>query len=217
MEAFQRIVYCITWIILWPVFRIFFNIRVHSPSGLLKDIKPPILVVANHMAIIDSWLVPAMFPISCLLFPFHHMGETRNFRSRWLKILKFFGIIKFIYIIFGVIPVVRGLNLERVLEAPARALRSGKTVMIYPEGRRVQEDIVERFKRGAAALHKMTGVPILPVSIRYLKRRGLRRQVIVNFGQPFHIPENLFKEGDIYYKDATEYLRQRILKLYSQM
>lgn len=58
---------------------------------------------------------------------------------------------------------VRGAK-KMLLEAQ-RHLDMGSSVLIFPEGTRSADGVVKRFKDGAFALAKKTGVPILPVVI----------------------------------------------------
>lgn len=51
------------------------------------------------------------------------------------------------------------------LERSAKAIREGKSVLIYAEGTRTTTGSLQPFKRGAFALAAKSGVPIIPVTI----------------------------------------------------
>jgi 1-acyl-sn-glycerol-3-phosphate acyltransferase len=51
------------------------------------------------------------------------------------------------------------------LERSARAIREGKSVLIYAEGTRTTTGALQPFKRGAFALAAKSGVPVIPVTI----------------------------------------------------
>jgi 1-acyl-sn-glycerol-3-phosphate acyltransferase len=52
------------------------------------------------------------------------------------------------------------------LERAAEQVRSGKTVLIFPEGTRGDSDTVGAFKKGGFHLARAANVPILPVGLR---------------------------------------------------
>jgi len=65
---------------------------------------------------------------------------------------------------------------RRSLDAAARRIAAGTSVVVFPEGTRSADDSVRRFKRGSFGLAIQAGVPVVPVSLGGVKRvvpRGL--------------------------------------------
>lgn len=98
---------------------------------------------------------------------------------------------------YGVIPVERSAGakaLRSLVEEGARAIRSGRSVIIYPEGTRVHPGRSPPLKSGFAALYRTLGLPVIPVAVDSgrLWGRGLVHRsgtVTVKIGEP--IPAGL--------------------------
>jgi 1-acyl-sn-glycerol-3-phosphate acyltransferase len=65
------------------------------------------------------------------------------------------------------VPLVRGdaASIEKMLDECRRHLRSGSSVMLFPEGTRSTDGQIKPFKRGAFALAKELGLPIVPIVV----------------------------------------------------
>ncbi len=98
---------------------------------------------------------------------------------------------------YGVIAVERSAGakaLRSLVEEGARATRSGRPVIIYPEGTRVRPGQSPQLKSGFAALYRALGLPVIPIAIdsgRLWGRGFVHRggTVTVKIGQP--IPAGL--------------------------
>jgi 1-acyl-sn-glycerol-3-phosphate acyltransferase len=69
---------------------------------------------------------------------------------------------------YGVIPVERSAGakaLRRLVEEGRRALATGRSVIIYPEGTRVRVGEAPDLRSGFAALYRTLGLPVVPVAI----------------------------------------------------
>ena len=65
---------------------------------------------------------------------------------------------------------------RKSLQAAAQRIRAGTSVVVFPEGTRSPDAEVRSFKRGSFVLALEAGVPVVPVSLRGVKRvvpRGL--------------------------------------------
>ena len=69
---------------------------------------------------------------------------------------------------YGVIPVERSAGaraLRSLVEEGAAAIKSGRPVIIYPEGTRVRPGETPQLKSGFAALYRALGLQIIPVAV----------------------------------------------------
>lgn len=110
------------------------------------------------------------------------------------------------------------------LRAAARILKAGKGVYINPEGTRSPDGKMLPFHPGVGVLAVETGVPLVPVHIsgtfdilRYDKLFPKRGPIKVSFGKPIEMGPYIEKKKttqayDVY-KEVTEELRNRIIKL----
>ena len=136
------------------VSKIFWNIKYLQKENIPQDLAGGLLVVSNHQTYFDPfWL--------CL--PIH-----RKFRfMAWDEALDWFIVGKCIRYL-GAFPVslARGGTRKAMIEA-LRSLRSGATLIIFPEGSRGYSDgKLLPFKTGAARIAVEANIPILPVTIR---------------------------------------------------
>lgn len=190
-------------LIVKPLFRIFFRLHVKGLEHI-KGLTGPLLIISNHKYYLDSFAVGAAAPITTNIHPVRIMGEVQHFFNPALDFLRKIGIIKLIYLIFGVFPAIRGSGLKVALEKPVKILRKQGVVFIHPEGKIARRIEVDKFKRGAAALAIKTRVKILPVA---LKLKG--RNYYIKFGPVFEIPQTIRS-----YAEGANYMRNIILKLY---
>ncbi len=105
----------------------------------------------------------------------------------------------------GMVPVDRGAGSQALIDMTARAnkeIRSGRQLIIFPEGTRRAAGAEPRYKFGVAHLYVEVGVPCVPVALNsglFWPRRALLRlpgTIIVEFLPP--IPPGL--EKDVFFK-----------------
>lgn len=122
----------------------------------LEEIDPSISYIffANHHSLFD---IPAM--LVALPLPFRMLAKASLFK------VPFMG---WYMSRVGYIPVEREdpRRARRSLEEAGEKVRSGTSVLIFPEGTRSPEGVVRRFKRGGFHLAAAADIPLVPVSIR---------------------------------------------------
>ena len=128
---------------------LFWRVSVVNRKGL--DLHNCI-IAANHQSNLDVVWIGSVIPA-------RRRKELYSIGKKKLSFLKY--IVPMLPVIF----VERGGNTLPSLKAAADILRSGKTLVIFPEGTRSRTGEVGEFKTGAAYLAKNLGRPIVPVSI----------------------------------------------------
>ncbi len=136
------------------VSKVFWRIKFSGLENIPQDLPGGLIVAPNHQTYFDPVWV-------CLKI-------KRKFRfMAWDQAFSWFAIGKFIEYV-GAFPV--GLNRRGFIKASRtaiRVLRSGATLIIFPEGEReFSNGNMLPFKSGAVRLAMEAGVPILPVTIR---------------------------------------------------
>jgi 1-acyl-sn-glycerol-3-phosphate acyltransferase len=128
--------------------RTFWRLRV---DGLETLPPPPYIVAANHSSEVDPFILGASLPIRLVFLVSQHLEQ-------------FPLVFKFI-LAFDPVLVRRGLaDVSGVREAIAR-LRGGQTVVVYPEGRVVQDTALGPLHAGLGLIALRAGVPVVPVAI----------------------------------------------------
>jgi 1-acyl-sn-glycerol-3-phosphate acyltransferase len=129
----------------------------HAPAG-------PAVYAANHASALDILVLFGHLPV--------------DFRILYKNSLSWVPLLGWSIRLGGHVPVDRGnpIRALRSLDAAARRMRGGTSLVVFPEGTRSPDGSVRRFKRGSFGLALQAGVPVVPVSLAGVKAvvpRGL--------------------------------------------
>jgi len=111
------------------------------------------IYVSNHQSTID---IPTLF----MAIPV----DVRFVAKRQLGFVPFLGW----YLHLARFPLIDRSNRSKAIasmEAASQQIRSGTSIIVYPEGTRSQDGRILPFKKGSFALALKAGVPICPVAI----------------------------------------------------
>jgi 1-acyl-sn-glycerol-3-phosphate acyltransferase len=153
------------------------KIVVENRANLLPN--QPYVFMANHASSLDIWAVFVAIP-----------RHIRLIAKKQLARIPFFGWVmwagRFIFIDRQ-----NAVAARRSIEAAGQRIRSGDSVLIFPEGTRTRDGSLGPFKKGGFHLALKAGVPIVPVALRgtralmprgsYLLRSGT---ITVILGEP---------------------------------
>lgn len=143
------------------------------------DPRRPYIVMANHASMIDIWAVLLAVPV-----PFRFIAKKQ------LGAIPLFGWAmragRFIFIDRQ-----NAASARRSIAEAARRIKSGQSVVIFPEGTRTRDGRLNAFKKGGFHLALDSGAAIVPVAIhgsRALMPRGsalIRSGTVrVDIGEP---------------------------------
>lgn len=214
------------WIPTRIFFKIFYSYKVEGLENLknlksnnyFDNKKGGVIFAVNHSSELDPIMIPASLPFFSRLMPIFYVSREKNFYINS-------GVKKHIYgglffRLWGAHNVFVGLNnFELALKHHIEILKSGKSLCIFPEGKKTPDGNIGRGKGGASFLAQRTNSTIVPVRIKgfhksCLKRDFLRRKKIeVVFGKPIY-PDDLFSNSKIKnfdeYKQATQKIMETI-------
>lgn len=163
---------------------------------------------ANHLSMFDHWAF-----LYCLPLQFRFAAKSSLFRIPFLGWhLKR----------SGSIPIDRHHPRQtvRALESLRGALRSGVSLVIYPEGGRSWGESVDSFKKGAFLVAMKSRAPIVPVTLIGAHRRLERGSIIIYPGEMEMIihPCLEYREyKDLDLSELAEKVRGIILSSYRQV
>ncbi|WP_084965347.1 lysophospholipid acyltransferase family protein [Thermoactinospora rubra] len=128
--------------------------RPHLSGAAHVPAKGPAILAANHLSVIDSFLLPTLLPRH-VTFTAKNEYFSGNPLSQWFMRLG------------GSLPIDRdsALSAQEMLEGAAELLERGELFGIHPEGTRSPDGRLYRGKVGVAWLALKTGAPVLPVAL----------------------------------------------------
>jgi len=188
------------WIGTW-CFYVSYRLRVWHRERI--PTTGPIVVVANHSAMVDGPLVYGL------------VGRRSSFL---IKQEMFRGPLGWVLPRIGQLAVRRGEVDRAPLLAAVRLLRHGGVVVVFPEGTRGEGEVANA-EQGAAWLARTGGARMLPVAIRGTRRppgsnRRFRPRVDVLVGEPFAVPPG---KGRAVLVAATDEMRNRLAALVTEL
>lgn len=202
------------------VFRLFLGYRVIGQKNL-KNLKPPFIIISNHISALDPFFETAAFPVFSKIIPIKYVAKREIFEKPGIK--------RAFVSAIGGFKVERGVGLEKTLAYPLSVIQNGGVILIFPTGMREKKGRPRKARRGAAYLALKTGVPILPIAIRNAKgikfdpkgfiksmitRRLKRRGLTILIAKPFYLPKDFKYPDDLdRARDITEKVLSNIRKL----
>lgn len=154
------------------IYKLLFRIEIIGLENIPKDKN--FLMVPNHMSYFDPPLLAAFLPADM-----GYMAKASLFKVPILG-----SIIR----AFGAFPVKRSGNDVAAVKTAIRILKEGKSLMIFPEGRRVKTPgVLGEGKSGAAMIAAKSCVGFLPVGIETKYR--FRGKVKVTVGKYIDISQ----------------------------
>jgi len=171
---------------LLPLTRAFTWLRVDGREHL-DDIDGPIVFAANHQSYMDTAVILAALPrarrhdVSTAMakefFTPHFHPEGHGLRAQCTNSLNYYLVTTF----FNAFPLPqREAGTRQALRYAGELVGAGRSLIIFPEGRRVSGGEVERFQPGAAMLASRLDVPVIPVRLRGVDRVwGVGQRMVV--------------------------------------
>jgi 1-acyl-sn-glycerol-3-phosphate acyltransferase len=177
------VLYRVLHVLLWVIARVTFRWTVQGAPKVPKS--GPVILAANHLAAIDSFVVPLVLPRKVAFLAKAEYFEGRGVRTR---------VVGALFRALGAIPVRRGHQRAALgsLEVAAEVLSGGGVFAIHPEGTRSLDGKLYRGRTGVAQMALESGAPVVPVALigtdraqpvgHVLPRPG--RRITVRFGEP---------------------------------
>ena len=169
--------------------------------------RGPLIVVSNHLANIDPAIVA-----SALNRPPLFMAKKELFSNPFMR---------FLLSGYGVHPLDRmGADLRALNRAKSQLAVEGRVIILFPEGTRSRNQILQSGKPGVAHLASITGAPIVPFGLAGTSKLqgivGVLRPtgtLTLNIGAPFRIVQDDDTPTRRLLMSATNEIMRRIAEL----
>ena len=136
-------------------------------EGQLNLPEGPILLASKHQSAWDTIIMPLIMPGAAVVL------------KKELTYIPFYG---WYLRKYGVIAIERGRKLvaiRKMRSEAKRCLAEGRSIVIFPEGTRVQPQSAKKFQTGVAALYQDLEIPVIPVALNsgcFWSRRSFVRK-----------------------------------------
>lgn len=158
-----------------PLFKFYFRYKYSGKENLGEGAG---IIVGNHQSYLDAFMLNNAFTYKELSNNYY-IATALHFKSNTMKYLARNG---------NIILVDANRNLKNTLQAASKVLKSGKKLLIFPEGARTRDGQLQEFKKTFAILAKELNVPIYPFVLKgayeafpYNKKFPKRHDISVQF------------------------------------
>lgn len=135
-----------------PLLKLYFGMK---KKGTENIINKPCIFAGNHQSFVDSFMLISSMPVS-VLKKTYFLAKVKHFNT---------PVMKFIADHSNIIVVDINKNLKDSLIESAQILKSGKNLVIFPEGIRSRNGELGDFKKAFAILSKELETPVIPFVI----------------------------------------------------
>ncbi len=185
------------YLIIFPFVRVMARPRVRG-NGRLRNLKPPVLFVSNHLSMVDHalilWALPGRFHRHMsiamdgeLLRELRHPPQGASWFIRLRDRVKYLLVAFF----FNVFAMPQKGGFRRSFGFAGEMVDGGYSVLVFPEGRRSPNGQMHSFRAGTGLLAQQLQVPVVPIridGIYELRQQGKHfapaDAITINIGTP---------------------------------
>ncbi len=189
----------------------FFRLQVRGLDKL--PARGPFIISSNHQSYLDPVIMSSVFRWRMFKEMFA-VGTSEIFGSGFMRLLARW---------LRVVVVDPDANLIPAMRAGAFGLRSGRILVLYPEGERSIDGSPKIFKKGVAILSTHLQVPIVPVAIEGFHEawpRGKSFQKFarlkIEFGEPIY-PPAAPEVSEAVYEKLTADVKARVVEMWEEL
>lgn len=193
------IFYWFTWLFTKFITAFLFSIKLVGRENIPK--KGAFILASNHVSNLDPVVIPL-----CVRRRLSFLAKASLFHH-WLLGAFLRGLDAF--------PVQRGKSDIRAIKEVLSRLKSGKPVVMFPEGTRVTDVSKRKVQPGVGLIVARAGVPVVPVFIDGSQKvlgkgaKKIKRGLItVKIGKSFILPEHISSN-----ENRAQFIMERIAEL----
>lgn len=192
--------YSIAYVLVAIISRIYFRLHITGRENIPKE--GGVIIASNHLSYLDIPL----------------LGYSIGRRADYMGKRELFNIpiISSLFRTLGGFPIDRDKLDRTALKDAVKRLKSGRVIVVYPEGTRSQDGRLQPGKPGVGIIVRMSGAKVVPAAIQGTDRAMpigawfIRpAKVTVKFGKPLDF-NNLAKSGNE--KEGVEMITKTIME-----
>jgi long-chain acyl-CoA synthetase len=185
------------YLVIFPLTRLMSRATIIGKERL-NEVGGPVLVIANHITMVDAALILLALPPRLqrklaiamegeVLRGWRHPPAATSWLKRVIRLANYLLVTS----LFNVFPLPQKSGFRRSFEFAGEAMDRGYSVLVFPEGARTPDGQMKPFMEGIGLLTRKLNVPVVPARIDGLyeiKKTGKRfarpGQVAVTIGEP---------------------------------
>ncbi|MCU1299066.1 MAG: hypothetical protein JWO91_3344, partial [Acidobacteriaceae bacterium] len=189
----------------------FFRLQVRGLDKL--PTRGPFIITSNHQSYLDPVIMSSVFRWRMFKETFA-VGTSEIFGSGFMRLLARW---------LRVVVVDPDANLIPAMRAGAFGLRTGRILVLYPEGERSIDGSPKIFKKGVAILSTHLQVPIIPVAIEgfhdaWPRGKSFQKfaRLTIEFGEPIYPPAGP-ELSEAVYEKLTADVKARVVEMWEEL
>ncbi len=190
-----------------PVLKLIYDIEIYGKENI-RSLPNNLIIASNHISLADSFFIAMPLPAFSNSFPLRFMTEDVKLDNKLVKFLHKCRILKVIYAFGGAFPSRRGRGIDEAIKYPISLLKSGATIVMFPEGGISNSGNFLMFRRGTAALSIKSNCQILPI---YLEKHGRTIKIVI--GKLFYPVSSDFDKATAQLKENVETLKNMLVSV----
>ena len=170
-SALRTVVY---YLLSWPATMLMACPKIRGRENL-KDLRGPLLFVANHVTQVDIGFILAALPLRYrhrlavamlgeLLQEMRYPPASVPFIRRFIEKLSYGLVVS----LFNVFPLPQKTGFRQSFAFAGESVDRGYSLLVFPEGRRTQNGALSPFQAGIGLLAGNLGIPVVPIKIEGL-------------------------------------------------
>ena len=192
-EIIKKIIRVIVRTAIRIYFAIVYRVKVVGTENIPKNKKEPLIYCGNHRTYADPPLIV--------------VTAKRHVRFLAKEELRKNPLFAFLGVVFGGIYVKRDSKDVSALKTTLKALKTGESIALFPEGTRHGMDKGQKAKDGAAFFAVRTGAKVIPVGISGGEKPF--QKMTIKYGKPMDFSNRSKDELD----EITDEIMNEIIKL----
>ena len=186
------------YIVFYTLHKLFVKIEIRGRENL-HGVNGPIIIAANHTSELDVTAIHLVLPFFSKFYPLYYVNNPEEKYNT-------FGWRSYIYggVFFNMLggyAVHSGFRDYGIsLEDHLHLLEKGRTIMIFPEGKRTPDGIMSRARGGLGYMVHKTDATVIPAAINTfynmnsLEYFGRRRRVVITILPPMTVSDLITSE-----------------------